>query len=89
MRPAFFGLNAVLRQAIADRARNLPRMAKFKPPVLIVFGADDRSLNSGVAREFDDIFPNSSLHLVKKACHYVQLDAPAAVAKFVLEANFQ
>ncbi len=89
MRPAFFGLNAVLRQEIASRAANVPRMKRFAPPVLVLFGAQDRDLNSGVAREFHDIFPNSTLHLLEEACHYVQLDAPAEVAKHMLAANMR
>lgn len=87
MRPAFFGLNEVLRQEIASRAENLPRMKRFAPPVLVLFGAEDQDLNSGVAREFHGIFPNSTLHLLEGACHYVQLDAPAVVAKLILAAK--
>ncbi|NKB58053.1 MAG: alpha/beta fold hydrolase [Alphaproteobacteria bacterium] len=89
MRPAFFGLNEVLREEIASRAKNLPRMKRFAPPVLVLFGAEDQDLNSGVAREFHDIFPNSTLHLLEGACHYVQLDAPAAVAKLILTAKMR
>ena len=89
MRPAFFGLNAVLREEIAARAANLPRMRTFAPPVLIVFGAEDRTLNSGVAREFQGLFPNATLHLLKGACHYVQLDALAEVAARLLAADMR
>ena len=67
MRPAFFGLNAVLRAEIEARAANLPRMRDFQRPVLIVFGAEDKTLNPGVAREFGALFPNTTLHQIGRA----------------------
>ncbi len=89
MRPAFFGLNEVLIQEVRSRQGERARMRNFTPPVLIVFGAEDPSLNVGVARDFHAAFPNSELHLLDGACHYVQLDAPDAVAKLILGADMQ
>ena len=86
IRNAFFALNQVLVDEVRKRAGRLSDMREFQPPVTIIFGADDPYLNAGVAKEFDDIFPNSHLHLVEKGCHYVQLDRPATVAQLILEA---
>lgn len=83
IRDAFFGLNQVLRHEVRERAKKVPEMRNFQHPVLIIFGAEDRYLNAGVAREFDEIFPNSQLHLVEKGCHYVQLDRPDVVAELI------
>ena len=87
IRDAFFGLNEVLVDEVRNRAGRLPEMRNFQPPVTIIFGAEDPYLNAGVAKEFDDIFPNSRLHLVENGCHYVQLDRPARVAELILEAS--
>ena len=87
IRDAFFGLNEVLVDEVRNRAGRLLEMRNFRPPVTIIFGAEDPYLNAGVAKEFDDIFPNSRLHLVENGCHYVQLDRPARVAALILEAS--
>ena len=49
IRPAFLGLNKVLREEIESR-RELAtdRLSGFRKPVFIVFGSDDPYLNSGV-----------------------------------------
>ena len=41
-------------------------------------------LTADLVREFDRLLPNSELHLIANAGHYVQLDNPEAVAKEVL-----
>ena len=86
-RRAFFGLNRVLITEIEQRKARVADMQVFPQPVMIIFGAEDANLNVGVARELDAIFPNSELHLVDDACHYVQLDAPEAVARLILESG--
>jgi pimeloyl-ACP methyl ester carboxylesterase len=58
-------------------------MRRFAPPVRVVFGARDRSLNPRVARRFAALFPNSQLHLIDGAGHFVQVDAPARVAELI------
>jgi haloalkane dehalogenase len=85
IRPAFFSSTAVLWQELDARATKLPAMQQFNKPVYVIFGADDPFLNKGVATEFKRIFPNSSLHLVEKAGHYVQLDNAGAVSSILLE----
>ena len=59
----------------------LAQMKAFEPPVHIVFGADDPYLNLEVAESFANAFPNSTRIDVGGAHHYVQVDAPAAVAE--------
>lgn len=84
IRPAFFGLNQVLRDEIAAREERLNALRKLTVPTKIIFGAEDPFLNVDVAREFHEILPNSELHLVKGGAHYVQLDRPSTVADFIL-----
>ena len=74
----------MLFSEVAERKKRLADMQAFTKPVSIIFGAEEKNLNVGVARELDAIFPNSELHLVEGACHYVQLDAPESVARVIL-----
>ena len=85
IRPAFYDLNSVLIEETHARARNLPKLKAFAKPVKIIFGAKDKALNVGVAKAFAEIFPNDTLTLVKEGGHYVQIDAPKAVAEAMLK----
>ena len=88
IKSAFFGLNDVLVKETQDRIPLAKkRLGSFSKPVLIVFGAQDPYLNSGVAKEFHTLFPNSSLHLIENASHYVQIDKPNEVAKYILKVS--
>ena len=49
----------------------------------MIFGSRDRYLNARVARRFAGLFPNSELHLLDNAGHYVQVDEPAQVADLI------
>lgn len=80
IRPAFFGLNRVLRDEVAKRQARLPDLKAFQPPVRIVFGRDDPYLNAGVAEDFHRLFPHAELYLVPEARHFVQIDQPERVA---------
>jgi pimeloyl-ACP methyl ester carboxylesterase len=82
-RPAFWRLNDDLLPTVLNRRRRVPALRRFEPPVRVVFGARDRYLNPRVARQFAALFPNSELHLLGNAGHYVQVDAPAPVAKLI------
>lgn len=86
IRPAFFGLNRVLRDEIAARRGRLDALRRLTVPTKVVFGAEDPFLNVHVAREFHAVLPRSELHLVERAAHYVQLDRPDAVAALILAA---
>jgi haloalkane dehalogenase len=83
-RPAFFALNEDLLPTIASRTKQLPKLREFKRPVRIIFGDADPYLNAGVARRFHELFPGSELFLVPGARHFVQMDEPAQVARFIL-----
>ncbi len=84
-RPAFFRLNEDLLSTVRSRTKALPRLAEFKRPVRIIFGDADPYLNTGVARRFHEIFPTSELFLVPGARHFVQMDEPAQVGRFILD----
>jgi haloalkane dehalogenase len=83
-RPAFWRLNDDLLGTVVSRTLRIPALRRFDRPVRIVFGEDDPYLNRGVARRFHRLFPGSELSLIHGARHYVQVDAPAAVADTIL-----
>jgi pimeloyl-ACP methyl ester carboxylesterase len=85
-RPAFFSLNADLLGTTISRTKRFAEMRSFARPVRIVFGAADPYLNAGVAKRFHRLFPTSDLFLLPNARHYVQIDAPAEVARLILSA---
>jgi haloalkane dehalogenase len=85
IRPAFFSSTSVLWQELEARRTLVPRVQQFKKPVHIIFGADDPYLNTSVARDFKQLFSNSSLDLVTQAGHYVQLDRAEEVGRLVRE----
>jgi haloalkane dehalogenase len=82
-RPAFWRLNDDLLPTVLGRLRRVPDLRRFDPPVRVVFGDRDRYLNPRVARRFAALFPNSELHLIPGAGHFVQVDAPARVAELI------
>jgi haloalkane dehalogenase len=84
-REAFWRLNDDLIGTVLSRRRRVGALRSFAAPVRVVFGADDRYLNPGVALEFANLFPNSELHLIPRAGHYVQVDAPARVAHLIAD----
>jgi pimeloyl-ACP methyl ester carboxylesterase len=82
--PAFMRLNEDLIPTVLRRRRRVAQLRQFEPPVRIVFGSLDRYLNPRVALQFAALFPNSELHLVDRAGHYVQVDEPERVADLIL-----
>jgi pimeloyl-ACP methyl ester carboxylesterase len=62
----------------------LPKLREFRRPVRIIFGDADPYLNTGVARRFHELLSGSELFLVPGARHFVQMDEPAQVARFIL-----
>jgi haloalkane dehalogenase len=83
IRPAFFSSTSVLWAELEARVAMVPRLQQFKKPVHVIFGADDPYLNTGVAKDFQQIFSQSSLHLVPNAGHYVQLDNASEVGQTI------
>jgi pimeloyl-ACP methyl ester carboxylesterase len=82
--PAFWRLNDDLLGTVLTRRRRIPELRQFAPPVRVIFGSRDRYLNPRVARQFADLFPNSQLHLLDDAGHYVQVDQPQQVATLIM-----
>jgi haloalkane dehalogenase len=82
-RPAFWRLTADLPSTLRDRRRRVPDLARLPVPVRVVFGARDPYLGPRVARELAGWFGVEPV-LVPDAGHYVQVDAPAAVAHQIL-----
>jgi haloalkane dehalogenase len=85
--PAFVALNRDLQAATLASTARVPELARFGPPVRIVFGATDPYLNPGVARAFGAAFPTSEVLLIPDGGHYVQVDEPEEVARLVLPAG--
>jgi haloalkane dehalogenase len=83
-RPAFFRLNDDLLSTIRARTNMVTKLGEFRRPVRIIFGDADPYLNSGVARRFHELLPESELFLVPGARHFVQMDEPEQVARLIL-----
>lgn len=80
-RPAFIAQTNDLYREVFERTGGAEeKIRQITTPVTIVYGAEDPYLTPGTAREFDDLFPNSTLTLIENAGHFVQIDAPQAVA---------
>jgi pimeloyl-ACP methyl ester carboxylesterase len=78
---AFFALNEDLLSAVRARTNRKEELSHFDRPVRVLFGDADPYLNAGVARDLSRLFPQSDLHLVPGAHHFVQMDEPARVAE--------
>jgi pimeloyl-ACP methyl ester carboxylesterase len=83
-RAAFFRLNEDLSPTIRSGSKKLQKLREFRRPVRIIFGDADLYLNTDVARRFHELFAGSELFLVTGARHFVQMDEPAQVARFIL-----
>jgi pimeloyl-ACP methyl ester carboxylesterase len=76
---------AELREALneQDELANSGALASLRVPVSIIWGSNDRSLNSSLAHEIAALFDNPSLHLLPGARHYPQHDQPDHVAELL------
>jgi pimeloyl-ACP methyl ester carboxylesterase len=83
-RPAFIAINDILQAEVGGRLATVDRLRTIEVPVDIVYGALDPYLTAELAREFDELLPNSTLTLVEDAGHYVQIDSPEVVAAAIL-----
>jgi haloalkane dehalogenase len=84
-RPAMWRLTDDLLGTVLSRRRRIPELRRFQPPVRVIFGTGDRYMNPRVARQFAALFPNSQLHLLDGAGHFVQVDQPQQVAALILD----
>jgi haloalkane dehalogenase len=86
--PAFFQLNSQLVEEVTARTVRVKKgdLKRFKNKVSIIFGEDDPYLTKGLGADFTKEFPNSELHLIPGAGHYVQLDKAENTAEIILNA---
>jgi haloalkane dehalogenase len=73
-------------QLFEELERNTIRLAELQAldlPVKLIWGETDPYLNTGVATDLRSHLKRGSLHLLP-AGHWLQIDAPAAVAKVML-----
>ena len=60
-------------------------MATFQPPVLVVWGPDDRMIPSEMGRVYVETLPTAFLVLLYDAGHEADADRPEAFADLVTE----
>jgi haloalkane dehalogenase len=82
--PSFIGLTRDLPATLEANARRVPALKAFERPVSIIFGENDRYLDSGVAQSLHEMFPTSELSLLPNGGHWPQIDGTAEVARLLL-----
>jgi pimeloyl-ACP methyl ester carboxylesterase len=81
--PAFVKMTGGLREQLKVNDGRLDALARLALPTSIIWGKQDPHLNEGVAQDFSARLRGSRLHLVD-AGHWLQIDAPQDVSKFLL-----
>jgi pimeloyl-ACP methyl ester carboxylesterase len=77
---------ALTRRLVAPSRDELEaRMAGFQPPVLVIWGTDDRMIPSEMGRVYVEKLPNAFLFLMYDAGHEADADRPEAFADLVTE----
>ncbi|MEM9466331.1 MAG: alpha/beta hydrolase [Actinomycetota bacterium] len=85
-RPAFTAINDVLIDSVAARFDTAAgTLASIDVRTSVLFGDADPYLTAELAEEFAVAIPGATLELVPGAGHFVQIDAPDAVARTILE----
>src|SRR5262249_49501663 len=59
------------------------QLAALDLPVLLVYGARDEYLSTGLARHLASLFGHAELHQVEGASHWPQADQPETVARLL------
>jgi pimeloyl-ACP methyl ester carboxylesterase len=78
--------NAFTRRLVVPSPDELEaRMASFQPPVLVVWGTDDRMIPSEMGRVYVEKLPAAFLVLLYDAGHEADADRPEAFADLVTE----
>lgn len=62
-----------------------PLLATIRVPVLVVWGADDAWLDPALAHRLGDLIPGAAVRVIEGAGHFAMEDAPAEVARSLLE----
>jgi pimeloyl-ACP methyl ester carboxylesterase len=77
---AFTALADDMSRAMAAERGRVPSLRDLDIPVMVAFGADDYSLDMGVARHLMGLFPRAADETIPGSRHFPQLSDPAAVA---------
>jgi pimeloyl-ACP methyl ester carboxylesterase len=78
--------NALTRRLVTPSREELEaRMADFRPPVLVVWGTDDRMIPSEMGRVYVEKLPTAFLFLMYDAGHEADADRPEAFTDLVSE----
>jgi len=59
------------------------RLHRVKPPVLLVWGADDRVVSVDYGRKLAEALPDARIEVVKDAGHYGYLEQPQAFGEYI------
>ncbi len=78
--------NAFTRRLVAPAREELEaRMADFQPPVLVIWGTDDRMIPSDMGRVYVEKLPTAFFVLLYDAGHEADADRPEAFADLVTQ----
>jgi pimeloyl-ACP methyl ester carboxylesterase len=81
--PAFLAWTSDANNSAAKNDLRVPELARFTPPVRLIWGIGDPYLNAGVAQDLCAHFPNATLVPLRTG-HWPQIDMPEQVASALL-----
>jgi pimeloyl-ACP methyl ester carboxylesterase len=70
-------------EEVTRNTKRIPEMEALDMPIKLIWGGNDPYLSTDVAKDFRSHLKQSSLHVIP-AGHWLQVDAPAQVAKEML-----
>jgi haloalkane dehalogenase len=80
-------LTADLIPAVAADAARVPELAQAPFPIRLIWGGADPDLAVGVAQDLHRAVPASTLHVLPRARHYLQIDEPGRVARLLADGS--
>jgi pimeloyl-ACP methyl ester carboxylesterase len=81
--PAFVQMTSHILEEVTRNTKRIPEMEALDMPIKLIWGGNDPYLSTDVAKDFQSHLKHSSLHVIP-AGHWLQVDAPAQVAKEML-----
>jgi haloalkane dehalogenase len=81
--PAFVQMTSHILEEVTRNTKRIPEMEALDMPIKLIWGGNDPYLSTDVAKDFRSHLKHSSLHVIP-AGHWLQVDAPAQVAKEML-----
>jgi pimeloyl-ACP methyl ester carboxylesterase len=81
--PAFVQMTSHLLEEVTRNTKRIPEMEALDMPIKLIWGGNDPYLTTDVAEDFRSHLKHSSLQVIR-AGHWLQVDAPAQVAKEML-----